>query len=360
MIKIAEVWSSTQAEVELEDDHWLRGDDTYHCLSRRRAARGHQSLVCLMTDRGRKSAWRDGVRYEFFPADPIPAYQPGPRSEEMLIFLEAWRPEVLLLHSANRLQTLLCLQRRFPGTHCVLDSNSAATEGRVLDEIVRHPDLVSACIFKARVIRDCFCKHTGYPRERTRVFPSGIDVETFKPVSVDPDRDCVWVGYLRENNLRKKNVSMLMEVFEGLESELHVVGRGKMASTLCQIAPHNVKFLGFTERRKLPALLSRYKVFLQPSLFDPCPRAVSEALACGLAVVGLKVGLGTEDQILDAVNGYRVSSPAEMRHAIQKLLTSEGLRRQMGLASRRIAETHFDIERLDWALEEFLKDVIDR
>ncbi len=69
-LKIAEVWGATQAEVESTDDHWLTGDDTYHTLSSRRVARGYQNVVCLMTDQRRQSAWRDGVRYEFFPIDP--------------------------------------------------------------------------------------------------------------------------------------------------------------------------------------------------------------------------------------------------------------------------------------------------
>lgn len=357
-MRIAEVWGSTQAEVELDDAHWLKGDDTYHALSSRRAAREQHSLVCLMTDRARKSAWRDGVQYEFFPSEPLPSGQPGPRSEEMLAFLETWRPDILLLHSANRIQTLLCLQKRFLGTRCILDSNSAATTGIVLDEIARDPGLLSACIFKAGLIRDRFCEGTGYPRERTRVFPSGIDVDRFRPGQVEKDRDCVWAGYLRENNYRKKNVSMLMEVFVNLDSQLHIVGRGRMASRLSATAPPNVTFLGFIERSKLPALLPRYKLFLQPSLFDPCPRAVSEALACGLPIVGLSEGFGTEEQILDGVNGYRVSTVTEMRAAIQRLLADERLRRRMGLASRQIAETHFNIASIDRALEAFFVEVI--
>jgi glycosyltransferase involved in cell wall biosynthesis len=357
-LKIAEIWGATQTEVESSDEYWLKGEDTYHTLSSRRVARGHQNLVCLMTDQGRRSAWLDGVQYEFFLIDASFSHQYGSRSEAMLGFLRAWQPDILLLHAANRIQTLFCLQERFPGTHYILDSNSAAITGIVLDEIARNPECVSACMFKAGSIRDRFCQHTGYPKERTRVFPSGIDLKQFQAIPVEKDLDCLWVGYLRENNFRKKNVAMLMDVFANLSSRLFLVGTGNMAAKLQEIAPANVTFLGYRERRKLPHILIRCKIFLHPSLFDPCPRSVSEALACGLPVIGLKEGLGTEEQILDAVNGYRVETSAEMQDAIQRLLADERLRQQMGYESRKIAETRFNVDNIERALEAFLQEVV--
>ena len=359
-MRVAEVWGTTLAEVELDDAHWLRGDDTYHQLSRRRVARGHHNLVCLIEQDERKSGQRDGVQYEFFPADPGASGQVGPRSTEMLSFLGRWRPDVLLLHSANRIQTLLCLRNRVPGARYVLASNSAATTGLVLDEIARDPGLVSACTFKAQVVRDHFCAQTGYPRAHTHVLPSGIDLGQFKPLALEKDLDGIWVGYMRANNYRKKNLPLLLEAFCGLEARLLIVGRGTAMARLRQAAPSNVTFYGFVERRRLPHLLARSKVFVQPSLFDPAPRAVSEALACGLPVVGLRKGYGTEEQILDGVNGYRVNTLAEMREAVQSLLVDERLRQRMGRESRSIAERQFDIDVIDHKLEALLKEIVGR
>ena len=356
-MRIAEVWGTTLEEVELDEAHWLEGDDTYHQLARRRVARGHRNLVCLMKKHGRRSCRRDGVEYEFFPAEQGTSRHFGPRSAAMLSFLARWRPGFLLLHSANRIQTLMCLQNRVPGAGYVLDSNSAAISGTVLDEIARDPGLVSACVFKARVVRDHFCAQTGYPRERTRVLPSGIDVERFKPTAIEEDLDCIWVGYMRENNYRKKNLPMLLEVFSGLEARLAIVGRGRMMAQLRENAPPNVTFFGFAGHQQLPHLLGRSKVFLQPSLFDPAPRAVSEALACGLPVIGLREGYGTEEQIVDGVNGYRVGTREEMRAAVLSLLADDGLRRRMGRQSRRIAEQGFDIAVIDRQLEALLEEI---
>jgi glycosyltransferase involved in cell wall biosynthesis len=359
-MRIAEVWGTTLAEVELDDAHWLQGDDTYHQLSQRRVARGHDNLVCLIQQDERKSDRRDGVQYEFFPASAGISGQFGPRSTEMLRFLAEWRPDVVLLHSANRIQTLLCLRCRVPGTRYILASNSAATTGIVLDEIAHNPGLVSACTFKASIIRDQFCAQAGYPQARTHVLPSGIDLEQFKPLALKKDLDGIWVGYMRASNYRKKNLPLLLEAFRGLEARLLIAGQGSALARLRQAAPSNVTFCGFVERGRLPHLLARSKVFIQPSLFDPAPRAVSEALACGLPVVGLCEGYGTEEQILDGVNGYRVSSLADMREAVQSLLVDERLRQRMGCASRSIAERHFNIDVIDRQLETLLKEIVAR
>jgi glycosyltransferase involved in cell wall biosynthesis len=359
-MRIAEVWGTTLAEVELDDTHWLQGDDTYHQLSQRRVARGHHNLVCLIEQDERKSGRRDGVQYEFFPADPGASGQFGPRSTEMLSFLARWRPDVLLLHSANQVQTLLCLRERVPGTRYVLASNSAATTGIVLDEIAHDPGLVSACTFKAQIVRDHFCAQTGYPKAHTHILPSGIDLEQFKPLALEKDLDGIWVGYMRENNYRKKNLPLLLEAFCSLEARLLIVGRGNAMASLRQAAPSNVTFCGFVKRRRLPHLLARSKVFIQPSLFDPAPRAVSEALACGLPVVGLRKGYGTEEQILDGVNGYRVNTLAEMREAVQSLLVDDQLRQRMGRESRSVAERHFNIDVIDHKLQALLKEIVGR
>jgi glycosyltransferase involved in cell wall biosynthesis len=357
-MRIGEVWGTTLNEVELDDAHWLQGDDTYHQLSQRRVARGHHNLVCLIHQGKRKSGRRDGVQYEFFPADPGSSGQFGPRSTEILCFLACWKPDVLLLHSANRIQTLLCLRNRVAGTHYVLASNSAATSGIVLDEIAHDPGLVSACIFKARVIRDHFCAQTNYPEAHTHVLPSGIDLEQFQPFALEKDLDGIWIGYMRANNYRKKNLPMLLEVFRGLEARLLIVGRGDAMSRLRQAAPSNVTFCGFVERRQLSYLLARSKVFIQPSLFDPAPRAVSEALACGLPVVGLCEGYGTEEQIIDGVNGFRVNTLSEMREAVRSLLVDKQLRQRLGRESRSLAESHFNIDVIDLKLEALFKEVV--
>jgi glycosyltransferase involved in cell wall biosynthesis len=81
-------------------------------------------------------------------------------------------------------------------------------------------------------------------------------------------------------------------------------------------------------------------------------------LYCGLPVIGLKEGLGTEEQILDAVNGYRVETSAEMQDVIQQLLADERLRQQMGYESRKIAETRFNVDNIERALEAFLQEVV--
>jgi glycosyltransferase involved in cell wall biosynthesis len=356
-MRIAEVWGTALSEVELDTAHWLEGDDTYHQLARRRAARGHREVVCHLEVNRRVSQWREGVRYEIFPLPSTPRRGDGTASTEVLTFLSHWKPDLVLLHSANRLQSLWCLQNPLPGTSYVLASNSAAATGTVMDEIARNHRLVQGCIFKTTLIRKEFCARTGYPASQTLALPSGIDTRRFCPQPREKDLDCIWTGYMRENNSRKKNLALLLEVFNQLDVRLTLAGRGKGEERLRREAPANVTFTGFIDHTRLPGLLNRHKLFLLPSLFDPAPRALSEALACGLPAIGLDRGYGTEEQILPGKNGCRVRTPREMVEAIQTLMADERLRREMGNASREIAEQRFNLDLVDEKLERFLTAV---
>jgi glycosyltransferase involved in cell wall biosynthesis len=357
MMRIAEVWGTPLSEVELDKNHWLQGDDTYHQLARRRVARGHANVVCHLEFKKRESGQRDGVQYEFFPVFPS-SKKKSTTSTAMLEFLNQWKPDVVMLHSANRLQTLLCLQHPIPETVYILDSNSAAVQGRVMDEIARDHHLVQGCIFKAKIVRDEFCARSGYPECKTRILPSGIDINQFSPQSVEKDLDCIWTGYIRENNFRKKNLSFLLEVFQRLSFRITIVGQGKMEDKLRSQASANVTFTGFANHSLLPTLLSKHKIFLLPSLYDPAPRSLSEALACGLPAIGLEKGYGTEEQIIDGINGYRVRTPDETSQAIQKLINNKLLRLEMGQASRKIAVKSFNLYRIDEELETFLTHIL--
>lgn len=356
-MRIVEAWGTTQELVELGDDYWLRSDTTYHRSSRRRVAGGHTTTVLLMTAGAPRSATRDGVRYELLRVDAGP---PGsdPTSAAGLRALSALRPDLLLLHSANRAQTLRYLQQAPAATRSVLYSNSAATDGPVLDAIAARPGLVARCLFKARSVRDTWCVRTGFPSARTAVFPSGIDTSAFEPADPEAETvDCLWAGYLRANNRRKKNVGALVDLFRRLDATLLVVGGGATEAEVRAGAPANVTFAGRVERTAMPALYRGARLFVFPSLYDPCPRVVTEAMASGLPVVGLGSCVGTEEQIVDGVNGVRAADLADMGTTIGTLLADAPRRCELGRRSRELAVRSFDEDRVDSELLAYLVGV---
>jgi glycosyltransferase involved in cell wall biosynthesis len=81
-------------------------------------------------------------------------------------------------------------------------------------------------------------------------------------------------------------------------------------------------------------------------------RVLLEAMACGQPLVATEVS-GTRECVLDGENGFVVPprQPAVLAAAIRRALT-ENADGALGRASRRLAETKFDEERM---LREFLE-----
>jgi hypothetical protein len=97
-----------------------------------------------------------------------------------------------------------------------------------------------------------------------------------------------------------------------------------------------------------------------PSLADPLPLAVLEAMAAGIPVVATRSG-GCEEMVVDGVTGrlVPVKNPAMLSQAIIELIDSPSMRVSMGLnGSRRYAD-HFDYAHYISRFEEVLDGACD-
>ena len=97
----------------------------------------------------------------------------------------------------------------------------------------------------------------------------------------------------------------------------------------------------------LPDPLAAYDaatVYVLPSYAEGRPRTVLEAMACGLAIITTDVR-GCRETIVDGVNGYLVpaKSSADLSARMIELGSHPARVREMGLASRRIAEERYDV-----------------
>lgn len=177
----------------------------------------------------------------------------------------------------------------------------------------------------------------GIDAERITVIPNYVDTSRFKPMP-DIAREAgrvIYVGRLED----EKNVSVLIEALRLIPGgHLTIVGDGSLRTTLEREARErgsDVEFLGRVEHAALPALLNRAQVFVLPSRYEGSPKALLEAMACGVAVVGTRVP-GIEDVILDGETGILVSTNAEaIRAALTELLNDEALRQRLSDAAVR-------------------------
>jgi len=201
----------------------------------------------------------------------------------------------------------------------------------------------------------------GFPAERSRVIPYGVDVTAFSPA---PARREVWRGLLGVppeaplllgvgRMATKKGFQVLIEILPALMEEfpeLRVVlaGGGDLLDGFKEAArpwEHRVFFPGSVLRDTLPDLFRAADVFTLPAVHDGkgnvdgLPNVILEAMASGLPVVASGIS-GIPLAVEDGRTGLLVpeGNPAALLTALRRLLTYPGEAREMGERGRRKAE----------------------
>ena len=202
----------------------------------------------------------------------------------------------------------------------------------------------------------------GFPEERSRVIPYGVDVTAFSP---DPARRRIWrekLGISEDAPLilsigrmaTKKGFHILMEALPELLSsnpEAHVVlaGGGDLLRRFQEEAlkfPGRLHLPGPVLRDTLPDLYRAADLFVLPAVHDSkgnvdgLPNVILEAMASGLPVVASGIS-GIPLAVEDGGTGLLVpeKDPKALAAALRRLLSAPDLAREMGERGRRKAET---------------------
>ena len=192
------------------------------------------------------------------------------------------------------------------------------------------------------------------------VVPNFVDVDRFTPAPTGggPPRDRPVIVHV--SNFRPvKRVDDVIAVFARLRASrparLRLVGDGPErprieADVAARGLTADVDFLG--ERGDLPDILRDADLFLLPSETESFGLAALEAMACGIPVVASAVG-GLIEVVADGEAGFLrpVGDVPALTDAAERLLSDEALRRAMGAAARRTAETRY---RIDPAIDRYL------
>ena len=95
-------------------------------------------------------------------------------------------------------------------------------------------------------------------------------------------------------------------------------------------------------KREVIQLLTHATVFACPSLYEPLGIVNLEAMACGTAVVGSRVG-GIPEVVTDGETGLLVppDDPAALAAALNTLVRDPGLAEAMGRAAGSARSTEF-------------------
>lgn len=205
----------------------------------------------------------------------------------------------------------------------------------------------------------------GFPKERSRVIPYGVDEVQFSPepeegssgarewrekLGIPPEAPTILtVGRMAT----KKGYQHLMPVLGRLfdrcpDAHLVLAGGGdRLEEWRRQAAPYEkqVHFPGAVYRDTLPDLYRAADVFVLPAVHDPkgnvdgLPNVILEAMASGLPVVASAIS-GIPLAVEDGITGLHVpeADGEALLQALGDLAASAETRRLMGAAGRRKVE----------------------
>jgi len=197
--------------------------------------------------------------------------------------------------------------------------------------------------------------------EKVAIIPNYVLTDVFRPIERKEEKSgnrVCFAGRLDE----QKNLFALFEALKGLDVELVIVGSGPLRKELEEKAHKNgisVQFLGNIPHRRLPQILNSCDLFILPSLYEGHPKALLEAMACGLPVIGTDVP-GIRELITHRETGYFCgTSPEEIKEAIKEVMADKELRERMGRNAREFVVKNFSLERILKMELELLQELVE-
>jgi len=208
---------------------------------------------------------------------------------------------------------------------------------------------------------DLLAVYPAVPAGRVRVIHNGIDTSEYRPdpatdvldrYGVDPGRPSViFVGRVT----RQKGLPVLLRAASAIDPAAQLVICAGQADTpeleaevsdlARQLRANRTGVIwlsGMLPKREVIQLLTHATVFVCPSLYEPLGIVNLEAMACGTAVVGSRVG-GIPEVVADGKTGLLVPAddPAALARALNVLLADRPLAADMGRLGRARAEAEF-------------------
>lgn len=226
----------------------------------------------------------------------------------------------------------------------------------MLRPLLRVTDRLSdSIVVNCQAIRRHLIEDERVPAERIEVCYNGIDTSQFHPAHVER------VPELREASLTigvvcalrpEKGLFTLLEGFARVRDEqpglkLAIVGSGPLKAALEARSSE----LGIREMcvfqdatRDVPNWLRSLDIFVLPSFSEALSNALMEAMACGCAVVGSRVG-GNMELIDEGRTGllFDAGNPEQLARCLRLLISNNELRHRMGSAAGCSIQQNFSL-----------------
>jgi glycosyltransferase involved in cell wall biosynthesis len=176
--------------------------------------------------------------------------------------------------------------------------------------------------------------------DKITVVPNFVDTGLFKPIDnvIKKNNSVISIGRLAS----VKRFDMLIKACAGIHDiNLTIVGEGPEGNSLINLARDLdvcANFTGNIANEKLPQLIQEHTLFAITSKREGHPKALIEAMSCGMPCVGVKA-TGIKNIINHYDNGCLVDERVEsIREAFDILLRDRVLQVSLGHSARRYVE----------------------
>lgn len=226
----------------------------------------------------------------------------------------------------------------------------------VVQRVMGSYEKVDAFIAPSRFMQQSIAHRV--PDDRIRLLYNGIDTNEVRGSGAD-DGYVLFLGRL----VREKGVETLLKAHERSTAgwRLAIAGTGPLGDELK--AKYNLSdFVGYIAGDALKAMIDRASVVVVPSeWYENCPMSVLEAMAYGKPVVGSRMG-GIPELVEAGRTGllYEAGNVNELTSALDRLMSSAELRKQMGMAGRQRVETVFSLDLHNAGLMDIYKTILGR
>lgn len=185
-----------------------------------------------------------------------------------------------------------------------------------------------------------------YSKKHIRIHPNYVLTDNFTPVKTTKLYDFVFVGRIDP----QKNISMLLDTMRQLEGRrLLLIGQGELAESLKQEyadLSDRVIWYGAAPHEDLPRLIQQARIYILPSHHEGHPKALIEAMSCGMPVVGTDVP-GIQDIIEHQKTGWLCEKTIDsLASALDHILNDETLQQSLGQHARDFALENYSLDKI--------------
>ncbi len=220
-----------------------------------------------------------------------------------------------------------------------------------------------AVIFQNPDDMGCFVQEKIVKRDKCRmIHGSGVDTAKFQPTDHPDTPAFLMIARL----IRDKGIGEYLDacrIIRQKHPHVRCLLVGPFDTNPSAISPEalraytedgSVEYFG--EQSDVRPYLQQASVFVLPSYHEGTPKTVLEAMAAGRAILTTDAP-GCRETVADGVNGYLIpvkDTPA-LVDAMERLLHAPDLCKQMGIAGRELAETKYDVRKINSAIAEIMQ-----